>query len=272
MARLFGLLTCCFVFIALNVNAWCGCLECAILTHVKTCIEKDEAVDSKDEMLSLLDSLRNQGSVVETGGDDLRVKFVTIQSALEHVLACEQAAGVIDQVVCVIHTPTPPTPLCMYPNEGPTPGLLDSSIAEDPRKLYTVQSRAQTLREILLKGGTIYAVYPVGGLAKRTAEQQKIYQEMIAQFPNGLMDWGLYIDSLPADKIGATCFFRDHQGHSYAYSIQATQANSPQQESVWGLWFGNIEDEVVSERVTSVFDYLDSVGGPDIRREVGSIP
>lgn len=231
-----------------------------LLERVKDCLHYNEAIPpaSKELLAGFVDLLGQHRALVEKGNDDLRIRYVIVQSTIEHVLACAQAMGEVKDLVCVIHTPVPATPLFTLSDEDPSVGLLDASIADNPQKLLTVQSRAQTIREFLHKGGKLYAVYPKGGLEKRSAEQQTIYQEILAQFPEQLVDWVLESDTLAEEMIGATCLFRDVRGQTYAFSIQSTQANSQQEESTWGLWFGPLDNDAVQERVETVLDYLDS--------------
>ncbi len=240
-----------------------------LLDRVKACIGNDTALSQRNEMLALVDVLKSKGFYREAGSDDFRVKFVSTQGAVEHVLACAQAMGEIVQLVGVIHTPTPATPLCTLPTEAPSTGLLDPSIAYDLHKLLTVRSRAQIVREYLHKGGKLYIAYPRGGLERRTSEQQTTYHAALTEFPTLLIDSVLDSDLLPSDRVGAIYMFRDRQGHSYAFSIKSTQAIEPQAYVEWGLWFGAITNSAVSERVNNVFDYLDSLNGPDVRTEFG---
>ncbi|MDP1836394.1 MAG: hypothetical protein Q8K75_10780 [Chlamydiales bacterium] len=238
-----------------------------LLERVELCIRHNQPQSHQEEMLALIQQLKENGSYCEEGSDDFRVKFVGSQGTIEHVLACAQALGEIHHLVGVIHTPTPATPLCTYPNEDPSLGLLDETIANDSSKVLTVRSRAQIVREYLHKNGTLYITYPHGGLEKRSPEQQEIYAEALLQFPNNLIDWVLNSDNLPNDQIGATYLFRDNDDNVYAFSIKSTQAREPLDTVLWGLWFGAISNPAVSERVTDVFDYLDSINGPNIRTD-----
>lgn len=240
-----------------------------VLERVEQCIRHNQPQSHQEEMLELIQQLKQNGYYSEEGSDDFRVKFVGSQGTIEHVLACAQALGEIHHLVGIIHTPTPATPLCTYPNEDPSLGLLDEAIANDLNKVLTVRSRAQIVREYLNKNGTLYITYPRGGLEKRTPEQQAIYAEALSQFPGHLIDWVLNSDSLPNDRIGATYLFRDNEDDVYAFSIKSTQAREPLDSVLWGIWFGVISNPAVSERVTDVLDYLDTLNGPNVRAEFG---
>lgn len=224
------------------------------LADARSCVEHTSSISHKQEIYALIDQLIAEQEILETGSDDLRVKYVHAQGCIEHVLACSLASGKIDQLVGVIHTPMPATPLCVKP-EGPFPDI------SDPDKLLTVTSRAQIVREYLKEGGKLYIAYPQGGLEKRTPSQQQIYREELANFPN-LIDYPLPIPAIEPDMIGATYLFRNKEGRLFAFSIKSRQVNDMQSEAEWGLWFGPLDDPKVAERVTSVFEYLTSVSPP----------
>jgi len=214
-----------------------------------------------------MNEVEKNKSILETGSDDLRVKYVASQGCIEHVLACCQALGEVDHLIGVIHTPTVATPLCIRP-EGPYEGVLDESIRHDLNKLLTVRSRAQIVREYLTKGGKLYVVYPQGGLEKRTSEQQQIYRDELERYSGSLIDWVLSCQQMDPDMIGATYLFRDQHRQVFAFSIKSRQANDIQQKSEWGIWFGPVADEVVANRVNAICDYLIANKGPDARQEV----
>lgn len=240
--------------------------EKKILTHVKACIEYNEELNNKEDILALINSIEENHFQVETGNDDLRLKYVSSQGCIEHVLACAQALGDLDQLIGIIHTPTVATPLCVRPEA--VEGALDESIRFDLNKLLTVRSRAQIVREYLTKGGKLYVVYPQGGLEKRNAEQQQIYKEELERFAGRLVDWVLSSKEIDPDMIGATYLFRNQQRQVFAFSIKSRQAIDIQNQAEWGIWFGAIDDANISERVNTVIDYLVDNNGPDPRKEV----
>ncbi len=243
-----------------------GAFEKKLLSHVKSCIEYNDEFQNKADLLTLINAIEEQHSVVETGNDDLRIKYVSSQGCIEHVLACAQAMGDLDQLIGVIHTPTIATPLCVKPDAPES--VLDQSIRFDLNKLLTVRSRAQIVREYLTKGGKLYVVYPEGGLDKRTHEQQKIYKEELERFAGRLVDWVLTCNEMDPDMIGATYLFRNPQRQVYAFSIKSRQAIDIQNQAQWGIWFGSITDPTIADRVNSVIDYLVGHNGPDPRQEV----
>jgi hypothetical protein len=238
-----------------------------ILTNVRSCIQFNASIPQKEEISKVLDEVENKFQTVQVGSDDLRVRFVQSQGCIEHALACFQALGEIDELIGVIHTPTPATPLCMRPDGNPN-DLLDPSIRFDLAKLLTVRSRAQIVREYLIKGGKLYVVYPQGGLEKRTAEQQFIYKEALQRFAGGLYDWVLNTNKIDDDMVGATYLFRNPERQVFAFSIKSKQANDIHAQSEWGIWFGPVVEKNVAQRINEVFDYLSEKGGPDVRKEI----
>jgi hypothetical protein len=238
-----------------------------ILTNVRSCVQFNVSIPQKEEISKVLDALEDNFQTVETGNDDLRVKFVQLQGCFEHVLACFQTLGEIQDLIGVIHTPTPATPLCMRPDGDPS-DLLDPSIRFDLSKLLTVRSRAQIVRDFLIKGGKLHVVYPQGGLEKRNAEQQAVYKDELNRFSGLLFDWVLDTNKISEDMVGATYLFRNSQRQVFAFSIKSKQANDIHAKAEWGIWFGPVVEKSVAERVNELFDYLSKNGGPDIRKDL----
>lgn len=208
-----------------------------------------------EEISSLFDELETHFRVIETGGDDLRIKYVQAQGCIEHMLSKKQSMGEISKLIGIIHTPLPATPLCVKP---------DQNTLSDDKKWETVLTRAQILSDYLQKGGILYIVYPEGGLERRTSNQQKIYAENLEQFPENLIDCTLSIAEIAPDMIGATYFFFDANNQPYAFSIKAHQISHMQPLAEWGIWFGPTSREEISTRIQAVIEYLTPLGGPSI--------
>lgn len=234
-----------------------------LLDRVKECVQHNQEISHKEDIFSLIGALAEQGYVSESGSDDLRIKYVHTQAAIEHVLASALVLHEIDYLVGVIHTPTPATPLCTQVDHLDEQ-LLDASIRDNPEKLLTIRSRAVIVREYLERGGQLFIAYPQGGLEKRTLEQQQIYKEALAKYADRLFDTTLSCDKMDPSKVGATYLFKSSSGDIYAFSIKANQANSPEMRSEWGLWFGKIEDQAIHQRIDAILDYLAHNGGPHL--------
>lgn len=236
-----------------------------LLNRVKAHILYNSQYKDKEEIIKLLDAVKDQNLFIEKGSDQIRVKFVGSQGAIEHVLACAQTLQELTGLIGAIHTPLPATPLCTRVDSDVRP-LLDSSIAHDLDKLMTVKSRAEVVREYLEKGGKLYIIYPQGGLEKRSSAEQEIYKEELKRYPN-LIDCVLQCSEMDPDMVGATYLFRDRDRNIYSFSIKARQANDIQKEAEWGIWLGILENPIIKQRVHAVFDYIKSHNGPDIERE-----
>lgn len=218
------------------------------------------------EVAEILESLEKKSVYIEQGSDDLRVKFKTLQGAIEQVLATAKEEGLIRKVVGVIHTPTPTTPLCT-PLEEVDDTLTSPSIRGNKEKLSTIQTRAQALRDYLGKGGILYVAYPKAGLLKRTDLQRELYLEQVRKYPEKLFDSPMPIKEMDPELIGAFYLFEDQEGVLYAFSIKAKQSFDPSEYSEWGIWLGELSTPVVQERIRKVHHYLHSIGGPNLNRE-----
>jgi hypothetical protein len=232
-----------------------------VLHLVKECVEYNQDIQKKEEIYRLLHVLEKKGFAEEMGSDDLRHKYVATQGAVEHVLACMQALSET-KLMGMIHTPQPATPLCTKVDPLDVT-LLDPSIRHDPEKLLTVKSRASIVREYLLSGGKLYVVYPIGGLEKRSAEQQEIYKAELATYSDRLFESVLSTKTIDPDMVGATYFFRDNQNKIYAFSIKSKQANQISEQSEWGMWLGEIENKEIAKRIDLLFTYLEAYNGPN---------
>lgn len=217
--------------------------------------EARDTAPQEEGILTLFERLEQEHHISEIGTDDSRVKFVHVQGAIEEILAKKQASGEITDLMGVIHTPLPTTPLCTRPNA--------SNLGADPNQWETVLSRAQILREYLRMGSKLYVVYPEGGLEKRNQEQQDVYTAALMEFSPNLIDCTLSIELMDPDMIGATYLFVKNN-ELYGFSIKARQFLDPSPQTEWGLWFGPVSDRAVSDRIESVFLYLSNVGGPSI--------
>lgn len=238
-------------------------LASLLLNRVQACIEFNPEIANKQVVFEVLEALHNEKTVTETGSDDLRVKYVTVQGAFEHVLATALVLGEIESLVGIIHTPTPATPLCTEVDPLDTE-LLDPSIRFDRQKLLTVRTRPAIVRDFLERGGKLFVAYPQGGLEKRTLQQQQVYLQELTNYQDKLIDTVLTCTEFDPSKVGATYFFKDAQGDLYAFSIKSYQAINPQDLSEWGLWLGKINNTTVNARVEEVLDYLSENGGPNL--------
>lgn len=209
----------------------------------------------KTEIAEAWDKLVHQAVLEVEGTDkDVRPCFVALQALVEHVLSRELCHGVTS-LKGMIHTPMPATPLCS--NGEISEDLVDPSIEQDAKRLFTVKARTTIVRDFLYQGGYLYIIYPKDGLAKRTEAQQSIYHQELMNYPEHLIDQPLNISSIPDELIGATYFFTDCGGNTYVFAINMTQAKDPRELGKFGLWFGSLENPAVYKRVEAVMSFID---------------
>lgn len=216
-----------------------------------------------DDVATFIQTFQHKTSRLQSGSDQaIRPIYVAAQGDIERTLALYFAEGKITHLVGIIHTPTPATPLCTHGEISSN--LVDPSMQEDPKRLYTVMKRPEIIRDYLEKGALLIAAYPQAGLQKRTAEQQSIFQETKEGYPDQLKDLPLECEEMQKDMVGATYLFRTKAGDWMAFGIMASQANAPDDGKVWGMWFGSISDPFIYSRVHSLFDYLHTVQSQDL--------
>jgi hypothetical protein len=237
------------VLILATVSLFAGARE-ELLEEVRGLVATDPRVEEmRDQLLALTNELLEQGVVERIGSDaEYRPLFVTLQGSIEQTLASAFLLKKINHLHGAIHTPTPATPCCTTGEI--TVGLVDASLLNDPRRLHTIQTRAETVRDYLEAGGKLWVAYPASGWNLRTSVQQKIYRELCENFSN-LVDYPLQLESLDEHLIGATYLFSDEK-EELLFSIQAFQAIAPAEEGRWRLWLGPISDERMKNRMDEI--------------------
>jgi hypothetical protein len=221
--------------------------------------------ETRKEMRQLLNGIAHQSTYIRKGNDDFRPQFVGAQNAMEHVLAAQKILATITFIVAAIHTPLPATPLCTPVDGSLVVNLTASSLQHNSDKLCTVADRAISIRRMLAQEETLlYAVYPRGGLEKRKSDEQKVFLSEIENNEGRLIRSEINCESIDPAKVGALYLFTDELGNQYAFSIKAQQANSPQENSEWGIWLGRVADPAVKGRVKEINDYLKSYQGPNL--------
>lgn len=218
---------------------------------------QNKAIAQKHDIATLLNQLEKSQHVALSGNDSLRTRFVNAQGCIEQALVTAQEKGEIIQVIGMIHTPAPASPLCTKPllAEQSDPNL------SDPTKLLPAQSRCSILRSLLDNGNLLYVLYPDGGLEKRSSEQQNIYVDELKKHPN-LIDWVLTTEKMDPDMIGATYFFQNNMGSWLAFSVKGRHAADDTDLIEWGLWLGEIKNPVIVKRIDTLFKYLKTCNGP----------
>lgn len=219
----------------------------------------------------IVKQLLTTGFIAEEGDDaQLRPRYVGTQAAFEQFFARELALGRLKQVIAVIHTPLPATPLC---TEGEiTPDLVDPSILQDEKRLQTVRERPAILRALLHSGGTIIASYPAMARSKRSPAQLGIFESLLAKYPMNLLDMPLGCLEIVPEMVGATYLFQGVEGQWRTFSIRRgtlslcfTQAVAPKSPAYAAMWLGDVDQEgPASERLALVSAYLQACQGPNL--------
>lgn len=208
----------------------------------------------KEGLKGYWETLVKEGKLEITGTDkDVRSYFVSLQAIIEHVLSEALSNKNLTALEGVIHTPMPATPLCTQGKINK--GLVDPAIEADDQRRITVESRAVILRQYLSLGGRLYIAYPQKGIEGRTSEQQKIYETTRNEYPSYLFDVPLNCDSLETRFVGAYYLFEADE-KQYGFAIQMTQANDPQGEGSFGLWFGDCRTPAILERLNEIYRVL----------------
>ena len=242
--------------------------------HLRECVLRtigfsEKLNELRPGLFDLFNELNQIGIVSKQLNDQsVRPYFVSLQGVIEQNLAIELQHGKIKNLVGIIHTPTPATPLCT--NGDISEKLVDSSLLTDDKRLFTVRARADIVRDFLDLGGKLYAVYPKGGLEKRTIDQQNIYLKTLKNHSNNLFDSELASASIDHDLVGASYLFEDDLGDQYLFALRAYQANAPADDNTWTMWYGKVSEAHIAKRLGRLREFLRNNGGPDF--ECGDCP
>ena len=215
-----------------------------------------------------------------TSDEVARKAYVQLQSATEKAITDRLHAvntlGRMARSVWIIHTPTIATP-CVT-NGIPTPNLLAEDIMKDEARKNLTLSRATIIRDYLQAGGVLIVAYDSAHEGGRTPEQRDIYQKLIAQYPQQIIDFPIDINTkqaklelatpdYPLDLIGATYLLEDTHHQTFEMTNLGVQANDPRlkdpdNNATWGVWMQNRSQPIpeVTQRMGVVFDFLQKAG------------
>lgn len=209
-----------------------------ILTAKISSVEEQIRVETEHTSLDpIFETLLKDGYFEARGKDaEIRTPFVTLQGIVEKFLAKELGKS-IRSLEGIIHTPMPATPLCS--EKGATP-------------------RAGIIRGYLEEGANLYIVYPNSGFSKRSLSEQEIYKKALSEYSEHLFDRPIQLESIPLHLIGATYSFKDLEGRQFIFSIKMTQANDPQENANYALWFGPSDHPEIQKRIVELKTLLPS--------------
>lgn len=218
----------------------------------------------KKEIKSSAKELINSHYISKKGEDTkLRPVLVTLQGCIEQSIATYLELGRITSSFGIIITPSPATPLCSKGDISPF--LVEPSLLVDKNRLYTVEFRTTIIRDYLNKSGRLYIVYPESGLHKRTNEQIEIYKAELQKYEGTLFDVPLKTKSIPPEILGALYIFEDKHSNLYAFIIKAAQANAPNDELKWELWFGKTTNPSIKKQISNILDFIEKSQGPNLK-------
>jgi hypothetical protein len=199
---------------------------------------------------------KNNGSVVIEGNDAVnRPKFVGLQAIIESNLVTALKQNKIIAAVGIIHTKLPATPLR---TEGTiTEGLVSPEIMRDKKRLDTVLTRPNIIRNFLAAGGRIVSAYPSASL-KENVPGIQIFDSLQQLYKNNLVNYPM--KDFSDEYTGATYLIKEKNGKITCFSIMATQANNPISPAKMGIWFGELNLPKVSARFKFIDSFLSSQG------------
>lgn len=240
-------------------------LSDSIQKHIDAYVANIDDATVRNNINTAWDAISAEGTYAASGADSIyRPVFVNLQAIIEQNIANALQSGKILGAVGVIHTPTPATPL-RADDINIQKGLVTEAIANDPNRLKTVEKRPAIIRKFLNEGGLLIAAYPESALEKDIVGIDN-FNNIAAQYDN-LLDRP--VQSFPADKTGATYVVAEADGSLTAFSLQAYQSNQPATERSWGMWFGDIKQEKIADRINDIEDYLKSEN-IDLEKEIAN--
>lgn len=225
-------------------------MEGKALENLHSQITKNlDLVNASAEVKEFWKDLQKKHSVKNTGKDqDFRHLYVGLQGVVEATLANSDL-----NVIGVIHTALPPTPL-RTEGEAIAEGLITPEIQNDPKRLKTVLNRANILPTYLATGKKLYACYP-----KLSSDAKvpgiEIYLKKLALFEGALIDKPFSGD-LPPELSGATYIIQDKTGKKYYFGLLARQASAPDDKATWTMIYGSESEKVIKSHVNKILSFL----------------
>jgi len=69
----------------------------------------------------------------------------------------------------------------------------------------------------------------------------------------------------PPEILGALYIFEDKHSNLYAFIIKAAQANAPNDELKWELWFGKTTNPSIKKQISNILDFIEKSQGPNLK-------
>ncbi len=219
-------------------------------------------------MHDFIDAMEKKGLAEMEGTDtNCRAVCVSVQGAIEEVIAKQLQSGELKAAKAVFLTPLPCTPLR---KSGETKGL--SSEAFEPARQYTLDKREETVRVMMKHGCLVVPAYSkeefekfVSGAESSSdkANQVGIYKTAQAEFGQSLQDVQLQ-GKVPEELVGALYLLTDKEGNHYYLATQGVQALHAK-PALWKKWLGyEGQSSAAEERAKKMLEWIESTGGPAI--------
>jgi hypothetical protein len=157
--------------------------------------------------------------------ETLRSSFVGFQGEMEENLVNLLEKGDITDLHVIIHTLTPPTPLCT---------TIDA-IGVHP----TVARRAVSIRKLLDAGAYLTGAFPEAGMMKMKQEEIALYNLEKVKYPRYQE---IFLPEFNEKDSGATYFIRTKEGEEWIFAITFFQINTEQKICQAALLLGIKED------------------------------
>ncbi|WP_257263253.1 hypothetical protein [Endozoicomonas sp. ONNA2] len=235
-----------------------------------------EAYNSTKEIKQRISRCFGRFSIVKTfelTGDDnkLRPVGVGMQTIIEQAIHELIINRSLEEVVAVIHTKTPATPLVSPENTAP-PEAMSTQMQGDIAREKTIIDRTVTVRNLAKCDPeimTLYIAYPKSGLQNRTSDQQEIYLNELGKKENKcLKDLPLSHETMPDDLVGASYILTGadagDESEQLYFGLRAVQAKDAGEEKTktWTFWLGELNNAEIQPRYIEVKTYLDK--GTDV--------
>lgn len=219
----------------------------------------------REDLPKFLERLGTHGFAEKEGKDvDCRAVCVTAQAGLEVALEQMLRSGRISELQVIILTPLPCTPLRNEAKE------IDFSVTLTSTQ-YTVEKRANTVRDMRAAGATIIAAYSRQKYEELKAQENPKFKKEVEVYekekshPN-VIDMPLS-SLVPAHLVGALYLIKDRSGNNYILATQGIQVQdaAPGIEK-WAKWLSvQGTNESTDLRAQEMVDFISQNDGAVIQ-------
>jgi len=234
-----------------------------VLEQVEGLVNKSDYSEVvKGEMRSVLEQIQVKGyHTIEFDANDHRAPIVGLQEIFETVFLFLE-----NPMMMVVHTQSVPTPLTLEPGSDDVDSVFPLQGATIDAK-QTVLKRLVSVRKLLEQTNkTLFSIYSAGGREVRTSVQLTCFDNFCQSEKgrNKVFTYELN-ETIPTDLSGAT-----YLTSSFAFCIDAQQANHAGAVKKWGIYFAPLSIEVIKNRVLTVLDYIEAHSQLNVKEKIKS--